>query len=291
VSSAPVRRGSRTFVFSIVRDVTDLVQESERLAQAREELERRVAERTAELQKSEERFRASFTQGGIGMSIVGLDGRFIQVNRVFCQSFGYTEAEALGMTFQAITHPDDLEKSVELVRRMVRDRQRFARLEKRYIHRDGHVLWFDMATTLVQGPQGEDLYFVSSFQDITVRKHAEEKLRQSESRFRAITEATPVPVTITRPDGQILFVNEAAGRLFGLDREEALGRLASDFYADQADRERMKDRLARDGELSAYELRLRRTDGPSFWSVVNLRLVTFEGGPAIFASFVDIDAR
>jgi len=93
ISSAPIKRGNRTFVFAIVRDVTAEVQEGERLVRDREELERRVAERTAELQKSEERFRASFTQGGIGMALVALDGRFLQVNRAFCQIFGYSEAE------------------------------------------------------------------------------------------------------------------------------------------------------------------------------------------------------
>src|SRR4029077_14598079 len=137
--------------------------------------------------------------------------------------------------------------SVELAQHMVRNRQLFARLEKRYQHRDGHDVWIDLSTTLVQGTKGEDLYFVSSFQDITDRKRAEEKLRQSEARFRAITEATPVPTTITRPDGQILFVNVAAARLFGVGREEALGRLASDYYADKSDRDRMSAQLLKEG--------------------------------------------
>ncbi len=291
VSSAPIKRGNRTFVFAIVRDVTAEVQEGERLVQAREELERRVEERTADLQHSKERFRAAFTQGGIGMALVSLEGRFLQVNRAFCQILGYSEEEILAMSFKDITHPEDQEKSLELARRMVRERQLFARLEKRYIHRDGRTIWFDLSTTLVQGPKGEDLYFVSSFQDITHRKQAEEQLRQSEARFRAITEATPVPVTITRPEGQILFVNQSAAQLFGVDREAALGRLASEFYADQGDRAKMRERLLQDGSLSGYELRLLRKDGSPFWTVVNLRIVTFEGGPAIFASFVDIDSR
>lgn len=291
VSSAPIRRGNRTFVFAIVRDVTDQVQEGERLAHARDELERRVAERTAELQKSEQRFRAAFTQGGIGMALVGLDGRFLQVNRTLVDLLGYPEEELLKKTFQEVTHPEDRERSVELARHMIRDRQLFARMEKRYLHRSGQTIWLDLSTTLVQAPSGEDLYFVSGFQDITDRKHAEEKVRQSEARFRAITEATPVPTTITRLDGAILFVNEAAARLFGIPRDEAPGRLASDFYADQADRGIMRGRLVQEGELNGYELRLRRGDGTPFWTVVNLRIVTFEGSPAIFGSFVDIDSR
>jgi PAS domain S-box-containing protein len=291
VSAAPVRRGDRTFIFSIVRDVTDEAEEERRLVKAREDLERRVAERAVELRQSEERFRAAFTQGGIGMALVGLDGRFLQVNRAFVDLLGYAEEELLQKTFRDITAPEDRERSLELARRMVSDRQMFAQLEKRYLHKDGHTVWLDLSTTLVQGPSGEDLYFVSSFQDVTDRKLAEEKLRQNEARFRAITEALPVPATITRPEGQILFINEASARLFGVDREAALGRLASDFYADQADRDVMRNRLLQERELTGYELRLRRQDGTAFWTVVNLRVVTFEGGPAIFASFVDIDAR
>ncbi|HLY73438.1 MAG TPA: PAS domain S-box protein, partial [Planctomycetota bacterium] len=284
IRSAPIKRGSRTFIFAILRDVTDQVH-------AREDLERRVAERAAELFQSEERFRASFTQGGIGMALVGLDGRFLQLNRALCGMLGYQEEELLRKSFKDITHPEDQEKSLELARHMVRERQLFARLEKRYLHRDGHFVWCDLSTTLVQGPRGEDLYFVSSFQDITDRKRSEETVRQSEARFRAITEGTPVPTTITRPDGKVVFVNLAAARLFGLGRDEALGRMASEFYADQTDRENMRARLLQDGELSGYELKLRRSDGTAFWTMVNLRTVTFEGEPAIFSSFVDIDAR
>jgi PAS domain S-box-containing protein len=284
VSAAPIKRGDRTFVFAIVRDVTEE-------AHAREELERRAAEGAAELHHSEERFQAAFTHGGIGMALVGLDGRFLQVNRAFLELIGYPEKELLEKTFRDITHPEDREKSVELARQMIRDRRLFARMEKRYLHRDGRTVWLDLSTSLVQGPSGEDLYFVSSFQDITDRKRAEEDLRHNEARFRAITEAMPVPATITRPDGRIVFVNDSAARLFGVDREEALGKLAVDFYADPADRDRMRDRLLQDRELSGYELRMRRVDGVRFWTVVNLRVVNFEGGPAIFSSFVDIDAR
>jgi len=289
ISSAAVRRGSRTFIFAIIRDVTDQVKSEERLRLEHEDLERRVAERTSELQKSEERFRAAFTQGGIGMALVGTDGRFLQVNRALCGMLGYGESELLETTFQALTHPEDRDRSLDHARRVLQEGAYSERFEKRYLHRDGRTVWTDLSTTLVRGAAGENLYFITSVQDITHRKEAQEHLRQSEARFRAITEATPVPVTITRPDGDILYVNDAAARLFGVDREAALGRRANEFYADPDDR--MKQILLRDGMLTGFELRLRREDGNAFWTVVNLRVVAFEGAPAIFSSFVDIDAR
>src|SRR5262249_13823708 len=121
VNSTAIRRGAQTYIFAIIRDVSEQARSEERLRQAHEELERRVAERTAELQKSEERFRAAFTQGGIGMALVGTDGRFLQVNRALSDMLGYPEAELQGKTFQDLTHPEDREHSVELAREMLQD--------------------------------------------------------------------------------------------------------------------------------------------------------------------------
>ncbi|MBI3855759.1 MAG: PAS domain S-box protein, partial [Planctomycetes bacterium] len=291
VSSAMILRGERKFVFAIIRDVTDQVKVEEALVRSREHLERHVAERTAQLRESEERFRGAFAQGGIGMALVGTDGRFLQVNRSLCEMLGYAEHELLETTFHDITHPDDKGQSADLARGMVRGGITSARFEKRYFHRQGRVVWTDLSTTLIRDAAEKPLYFVTMIQDVTERKRAEEELRQSEARFRGITEATPLPVTITRPDGVILYVNEAAARLFRLGPEGTAGRSAPDFYADPADREVMRGRLQRDGAVADYEIRFRRPDGTVFWAVVNLKLVPFDGAPAILGSFVDIDER
>lgn len=291
VSAACIVRGERKFAFAIIRDVTDQVKVEEELRRSREGLERHVEERTAQLRESEEKFRGAFARGGIGMALTGIDGRFLQVNQSLCDMLGYSGSDLLKATFQEITHPDDRELSAGALRRLLEGPTDSERMEKRYHHRDGRVVWVDLSTTLVRDGGGTPLYFVTTLQDVTERKRAEEELRRSEERFRSITEATPSPITITRPDGEILFVNEAAARLFGLGPEKTAGRNAADFYGDPSDRAPLRDRILRDGEVTGHELRLRRADGTLFWTMVNFTQMTFQGGPAILSSFVDIDDR
>jgi len=176
VSSSMIRRGERKFVFAIIRDVTDQVKSEQVLRKSREDLERHVAERTAQLRESEERFRGAFAQGGVGMALVGLDGRFVQVNRSLCDMLGYPERELLEASFQGITHPDDQARSSELARSLLQGGISSVRFEKRYLHRQGHVVWTDLSTTLIRDGAGKPLYFVSTIQDITERKRAQEEL-------------------------------------------------------------------------------------------------------------------
>jgi PAS domain S-box-containing protein len=292
VSSALILRGDSKFVFAIVRDVTDQVKAEEELRRSREDLERHVAERTVQLRESEEKFRGAFAQGGIGMALVGPDGRFLQVNRSLCDMLGYEEGELLATTFQAITHPEDQEKSADLARRMARGGSSSARIEKRYLHRRGQVVWTDLSTTLIRDAGGAPLYFVTTIQDITERKRAEEELRESEGRFRSITEGVPVAVVIARTsDGTILYANETAADSLGLAHGAVEGRKIPEFLARPRDREEVRDRLRREGFIRDLELQFRTVEGTLFWGVSSLRLATYRGEAATLGVFSDITAR
>src|SRR3712207_823967 len=106
------------------------------------------------------------------MAVVGTDGRFMQVNRSLCRIVGYSEEELLEKTFQEITHPDDLRADVEQVRRMLSGEIETYQKEKRYFHKEGHVVWGLLSVSLVHDEEGEPLYFVSQIQDVTERKRA-----------------------------------------------------------------------------------------------------------------------
>jgi PAS domain S-box-containing protein len=135
-----------------------------------------AAKRTVELVASEERFRHAFEFAGIGMALVGLDGRWVRVNKSLCEIVGYTEAELLQKTFQDITHPEDLEADLALARELSAGRRRFYQLEKRYLHRAGHSVWIRLTGSLVRDAAGTPLHFVAQIEDITERKQLEEKL-------------------------------------------------------------------------------------------------------------------
>jgi two-component system cell cycle sensor histidine kinase/response regulator CckA len=162
---------------------------SHQVAQA---IERKRAEDA--LRESEERFAGAFEHASTGVAIVEPDGRWRRVNRALCELVGYSEEELLGLRFQDITHPDDLEADANLIRRMLAGETRTHRMEKRYIHKSGHVVWVLVNVSIVRNDQGEPLYFISQIQGITDRKQAEQALRESEERYRMLFQRAPAGV-------------------------------------------------------------------------------------------------
>jgi PAS domain S-box-containing protein len=149
---------------------------------AQRELEsanRRLEDRFAELATSESRFRQAFHFAGTGMAMVGLDGRWIRVNRSLCELTGYSESELLVRTFQEITHPDDLAADLAQLGQLVAGRRRFYQMEKRYFHREGHIVWVKLTVSVVRDAAQRPLHFVSQIEDITEHKNLQENLARA----------------------------------------------------------------------------------------------------------------
>jgi PAS domain S-box-containing protein len=127
----------------------------------------------AALLESEERFRSAFEWSPIGMALVGLDGRWLEVNRSLCEIVGYSENELRARTFQDITHPDDLEADLALARRLYCGEIPSYQLEKRYIRGDGQIVWVLLTGSLIHGASGSPLYALAQVVDISARKQAE----------------------------------------------------------------------------------------------------------------------
>ncbi len=140
-----------------------------------------------ELSGERDAFRRAFEDAGIGMAIVDLDGRFLRVNQSLCAMVGFTERELVEMTFQQITHPDDLEADLGLARRMFAGEMSNYHLEKRYRHKDGRDIWILLSGSLIRDAEGRPSYCVSQIQDITARKVAEQ---ESALRLRDIQRLT-----------------------------------------------------------------------------------------------------
>ena len=132
------------------------------------------------LQTSEERLRDAFDSAAIGMIMAEPDGRFVQVNRAMCEMTGYAAEELLKRDYQSITHPDDLEKDVDLHARLIEGDVPFYHTEKRFIHKQGHEVWAHLAVSLIRDVESSPIQFVGQIQDITETRHARNKvLRQS----------------------------------------------------------------------------------------------------------------
>lgn len=137
----------------------------------------------AALRESEGRFRSAFEKTAVGMVLLNTNGRFLRANQAFCSLVGYSEDELLSKTFLEITHPEDLEKNLPTVARLMAGEIESFFVEKRYLHKLGHPVWVHASVASVRDVTGRPLNFIAQSQDITERKRAEEALRQSLERF------------------------------------------------------------------------------------------------------------
>ena len=201
----PTTYEGKPAVHSIIRDVT----------------ERLRAERR--LRASEEQFRGAFENAYTGMALVGLDKRFLRVNRALCEMLGRSEEELLSKRTSEITHPDDLEVSRARTERLLGSESDDQSLEKRYVHADGHIVWVISDVALVRDSEGSPSHFVSMFQDVTERKRAEESLRASEERFRSVVQNSSEVIKIVGAGGTLKYASPAFQSVLGYDPEESLG--------------------------------------------------------------------
>ena len=139
-------------------------------------LDRRRAEKL--LYFSEERFRVAIQHSPIGFALVAPNGKWLNVNPAICSIVGYTKEELLKLDFQTITYPDDLDIDLNYVQQMLKREIETYQMEKRYIHKNGHIVWTQLNVSLVLDSENQPLYFVAQIQDITQRKEAEEEIRQ-----------------------------------------------------------------------------------------------------------------
>lgn len=169
----------RGFVF-VSRDVTERVRAEEEVRRLNAQLEKCVLERTAELRavvedlkESEEKFRWAFEAATVGMAHVAPDGRWLKINDQLLEIVGYEREQLLGLTFQDITHPEDRDKDLRYVRRMLAGEIKSYSIEKRYVRKDRSRVWVDLTSSLLRDSFGEPNCFVSMIEDVTPRKLAE----------------------------------------------------------------------------------------------------------------------
>jgi PAS domain S-box-containing protein len=143
-----------------------------------------------QLRESEERFRLTIDEAPIGMALVALDGRFVRVNRVLCEIVGYSADDLTKLTFQAITHPDDLGTDLELAAKLARGEIPRYQLEKRYLRKDGRVVDVMLSASLLRDHDGAPRVYIAQIEDITERKRAEAALRVSEESLSLAMEAS-----------------------------------------------------------------------------------------------------
>ncbi|HET9985649.1 MAG TPA: PAS domain S-box protein [Longimicrobiales bacterium] len=223
----------------------------------------RASEQAAGALAASEVFRVSFEHAAIGMAIVGVDGRWLRVNPVLCELLGYAAEELLDRRFQDITHPDDVARDLAQARRLLAGERTSDQIEKRYIRKDGRIVWMQRTASLVRDAAGEPLYYVSQLQDISERKAAEAEIR----RYRALVEHLPL-VTYEVPfdaAGRTQYISPQVEALLGYRPEDF--RVRPELFFERLhpdDVEAVQAALARsrsEGRPVAVEYRILDRDG------------------------------
>lgn len=229
-----------------------------------------------QLLEREERFRATFEQAAVGIAHVSLEGRFIRINRKFCEIVGYSRDEMMAFNFRDITHPDDLEADLNYVERLLNRKIQSYSIEKRYLHKDGERIWVSLTVSLLCHQTGEPNYFIAVVEDITLRKKAEEQLRFQAHLLDAVEQA----VIVTDMQGRVVYWNPFAERMYGWSEEEAIGKTTIELIGSEENHQQgieIMERLQAGESWSGEYLARRRDDSLLPIQLVNSPIYDREG--------------
>ena len=271
--------------------------ENERRPQRLEHENEQLRRRVAALEAVEEHFLATFEQAVVGMAHVGLDGRWLRVNQRLCDIVGYSREGLAGRTFRSLTHPDDVEGDVGALQKLISGELGKYTREKRYVRKDGSVVWVFLVVTLARNADGSPAYLVSVTEDIDERKRVEADLKASEERHRTLFECSRDAImTLAPPSWRFTSGNPATIKMFGVrDEAEFISRAPWEYSPPEqpggrpsADAAREMIETAMATGSRAFEWTHRRRGGESFPATVLLTRMEIGGQALLTATVRDI---
>ena len=284
-------RVERVSIFS--RDITERRRAEETIRRANEDLEREVAARTAELAKSEQRYRTLVDRMQDGL-FLALDGKLDFVNHAFAEIIGYEVDELVGMDSEMVIAPEDRDFVVDRYRRRMTGEVMPTSYEFNLLHKDGTSRVSVLANMgMFEFPDGRR-GSLGTIKDITERKEADREIAESEERFRNLAEGSIQGIVVHR-DHEPLFVNRMWADIHGYGVDEILEMESVVSLISPADQERMveyKDaRLSGKSAPARYEYQAVRKDGSWIWLENLVRVVSWDGEPAIQSTVIDATER
>jgi diguanylate cyclase (GGDEF)-like protein/PAS domain S-box-containing protein len=171
-----------------------------------------------EQHESDERFRQAFEFAAIGMGVLSLSGRWLRANHSLYEMVGYSETELLQMTFQEMTHPDDLHNGQAELEKLLADEIPYMQIEKRYQHCNGQYFWARLTTSIVRGTNNQPLYFVSQIENIEEQKKSEQSIALLNFAINQVSEC----IYLIDSKGRIQYVNDETSQTTGYSYDELL---------------------------------------------------------------------
>lgn len=260
---------------------------------SRDITELKKAER--ELRESEERYRAIYDQAYVGIARVGLDGQFLQVNDQLCLMMGYTQDEMLAKTFMDITQEDHAEQSQEFQRALIAGEIEKFRTEKRYIHKNGSLIYANLTSSIVRDSAGNPEYFVSVFQDITEKKKADEQIRMQAAKMNAVFETSTHHIWTVDREFRLTSCNrnqaEWIRKNYGVEPHVGLSMVTGEMISTEEMNNFWHQKLESTfkGQRQHFETFFTDKSGETTWREVYLNPIYDETGQAVEVSCIAHD--
>ncbi|MBI2758299.1 MAG: PAS domain S-box protein [Chloroflexi bacterium] len=253
--------------------------------------ERKQAEDT--LMNREKRFRALIENSVDYISLLAADGSLLWENPSAVHMLGYAENQFLGRNILQLIHPDDLSWVQSKFANLVRTPGSQERASFRLRHRDGTWRWIEaVVTNLLNDPSVEAI--VVNYHDITEHRQAEEKLRESEEKFRKAFMTSPDSININRlQDGMYISINSGFTQTMGYTENDVLGKTSLDLniWEDPRDRKKLAERLKESGQVYNFEARFRAKNGDIKYGLMSAAVIELNGVPHIISMTHDITKR
>lgn len=246
------------------------------------------------LRKSEARYRMLHETLRDAYIQVAMDGRINDFNDLCCQMLGYSPEELRALTYQDLTPERWHAVEAAIVREQIIPRGYSDVYEKEYRRKDGTTLPVELRTILSRDPEGRTIGMWATVRDITQRKRSENKLLQSEDKFRLAFHTTPTVMGIsTLQDGRYLEINKAFETTLGYSRDEVIGRTSSEvgIWTQHAQRQTLVNKLMAQGSLRDIESVLRTKSGALKTFIFSADVMAFQGVSCIMSAWLDISER
>ena len=255
----------------IIRDITD-----------RKKAEQKVRE-------SERRFRAIIDQAPLSIALLDMEGHPVISNLCLSNMLGYSSDELSKMKFVDFTYPEDVEEDLNQFNDLISGKITRYSMEKRFVHKYGNLVWVNLLVTMLRGENGIPREIIGMAEDITGRKNKEKEIKESEEKFRIITENSADPIFIANSSGRYLYVNTKAVQMLGYSKEEMLSFTIADISPQRKVREYFQifRQLLKEGS-SFTEVELVKKDGKILPTDFNAVLLP---NGFVYASCRDITER
>ncbi len=248
-----------------------------------------------QIAESQEQFESAFEQAAVGMTHTSLEGKWLRVNQKFCDMLGFTADELLNKPFQDLTHPDDMENSLDAANQLIQNPNRHMSINKRYFTKKGAIIWVKITVSVVRNEEGKAQYFSSVFEDITEKRTAEEKLKQNEERFQTLIEKSSDIIALSDEGGNYSYVSPGVRKVLGYSTKEFIRTNGFELmHPDELEyigRE-FQELLNHSGISKTIEFRARHKNGS--WRWIEATATNLLNNPkisAIVSNFRDVTER